>query len=152
MVRWRYAPALALLALIPLAAAGDAPMPPGNLDYERIEAANGQVSVRLFWEAPTDTGSTALASYNVYRIVDNVVVPLASVDASSTEYTLTNLATTEPYALYVTAVNVGGDESLPSNAVLLVRDGAYPHCTWFSWGISPPGVRVRPECFLPVPV
>jgi hypothetical protein len=151
MVRWRYAPALALLALIPLAAAGDAPMPPGNLDYTIETNANGSTSLHLFWEAPTDTGSSALASYEIYRTVDQLTTPVATVGADVTTYEVEDIQLYTPYAFYVRAVNVDGHESLPSNLAIFLSDGEYyPHCTVVNYWVV--GAGVSPHCLLPPPV
>jgi hypothetical protein len=142
--RW-WVPAVALALLLPAQAGPlEAPMPPGDLDGEWETATNGAGDVFLSWTAPTDTGSSDLAGYKVYRFEDGV--PLGPAQTTATSYTHSGLDPESVYLYYVTAVNTDGEESIPSNPVLL---GEYPPCAVFTWGLDPPHATPRPHCLIP---
>jgi len=146
---------LLLLALPLLPASGEilpTPDPPGYLRAEFHPGAspNFQSSIELTWEAPEYTGTSDLSGYNLYKTTKEGSELPISLGADTTTYSDTAVGKGESYVYFVRAVNTEGFEGAPSNPVYVNSD--YPHCTWFSWSISPPGVDPEPSCLLPPPV
>jgi fibronectin type 3 domain-containing protein len=73
-------------------------------------------SASLTWDPNTETD---LASYRVYQSTTQGVygTPVATVPAGTVTYTATGLTIGTTYYFRITAVDSGGNESLPSNEV-----------------------------------
>lgn len=147
------APLLALLVALPLATADvlPTPYPPGFLEATWHTDPMGQPYIELTWEAPLESGSSALAGYLVHKMDPEVALDPYFVDASETSFRDNSVMPDGTYAYYVTAVNTFGLESAPSNPVFL--SGDYPRCLVFGWTLGPPPNYVLQHgCLLPPPV
>ncbi|BBB33105.1 hypothetical protein TTHT_1617 [Thermotomaculum hydrothermale] len=88
------------------------PTTPQNLQAQTVD----DNSIRLTWEASSDSGGSGLAGYRIYREdVDNYGTAIAVVDASTTEYTNTGLQAGTTYRYKVKAVDNAGNMSDFSN-------------------------------------
>jgi predicted phage tail protein len=91
------------------------PSPPRN-----ISAVPGNKVVHLTWEPPVSDGNGNITEYRVYRgIASGSEALYATVNASTLNFTDTNVSNGVTYYYYVTAVNEFG-ESEPSNEVSAV--------------------------------
>ena len=148
----RLAILLCLVFAAPSATATVPPLPPGGVDWEYVTYEQQEVLL-LKWEHAEITGDSALDEYRVYYQIDGVQFPPKSVPSEETEYVWGALSDDSIYVFWITAVNVGGDESLPSTPLLFVRGQDYPYCTFLPIHTNPPRV---PEpavgCLLPPPL
>lgn len=135
--------ALCAALLLPHAAAAVPPAPPGDFAFEWAEPDY----IAFSWTAPEFTGLSALSHYKFYVTKDGEKLPPPSIPISETGYEYGYLQTGSLYTFHLTAVNLDGDESIPGG-VLFVK-GGYPHCTWFSYSISPPHADPQPACLIP---
>ncbi len=77
-----------------------------------VTAGNRQVI--LAWSAPASNGGAQITAYTIYKGTQGQEVEVATVPATSTNYTDKSVTNNQTYYYYVTAVNVAG-ESTPSN-------------------------------------
>ena len=94
--------------------AGDTtpPTTPQNLNAQTID----DNSIKLTWNASTDSGGSGLAGYRIYREDrDNYGSPIAFVDKNTTEYTNTGLQPGTTYRYKIKAVDNAGNTSDFSN-------------------------------------
>ena len=88
------------------------PSTPQNLQAQTID----DHSIKLTWDPSTDTGGSGLAGYRIFREdVSNYGSAIAYVDASTTEYTNTNLQAGTTYRYKIKAVDNAGNTSDFSN-------------------------------------
>ncbi len=88
------------------------PTTPDNLHAQTID----DYSIKLTWNASTDTGGSGLAGYRIYREdVNNYGTAIAMVDATTTEYTNTGLQPGTTYRYKIKAVDNAGNVSDFSN-------------------------------------
>jgi len=147
------ASAFLVLALSPAVAGPQiVPFPPGFLDAEWLDGHQGGVLLRLTWQAPNDTGSSALAMYRVHRVASGEGQEVFSTfNASSTSATDVDVQISGTYAYYVTAINTDGWESPPSEVLMVRWD--YPHCRLAGYTLGPPpDYLLQPDCLFPPPV
>jgi fibronectin type 3 domain-containing protein len=81
-----------------------------------MSGAGNPHQVELSWQAPNGS-SVPIAGYNVYRAPSGTTsyAVVNSMDAQ-TAFTDSSVQSGQSYIYYVTSVNSGGVESVPSNA------------------------------------
>ncbi|MFF2101929.1 discoidin domain-containing protein [Streptomyces sp. NPDC058202] len=106
---------IAVTAVRPTApvAGGDAvpPTAPGGLRVIAVSDA----SVTLVWSVSTD--NVGVAGYRIRRLLGGTAMPVGSVAASVTTFTVTGLAASTSYMFDVQAVDAAGGVSTPSSQV-----------------------------------
>jgi fibronectin type 3 domain-containing protein len=98
-----------------IAADTTAPSTPQNLSILYSSATAAQLN----WSPSTDFGGSGVAGYRVYR--EGSLIS-GSTLISATSYQDTTLTADTPYSYTVTAVDLSGNESAPTNARSVFRD------------------------------
>ena len=83
-----------------------------------LTAAGAKKKIDLTWSASTDTGSSGLAGYTVWRGTGGASGSFTAIATSqSSSYSDTTVANKVTYWYRVTALDGGGNQSQPSNVV-----------------------------------
>ncbi len=85
-----------------------------------VGATASNTEAILSWSAPTDSGSTAIAYYNIYNSATN----LAIASTTNTTKNISGLSNAVEYGYYITAINSIGESA--SSTVVLVTPGTVP--------------------------